>query len=70
MTTKHETITVSGLVLYCDGCGRSGPEAAYDNHDDIAEQAEMMGWTQSDEKDLCRECTVVNHRKLPKKRSA
>jgi hypothetical protein len=67
MTTKHETITVSGLVMYCDGCGKSGPEAAYDNHDDIIEQAEMMGWTQGDEKDFCDTCTAKQKKSRKKK---
>lgn len=63
MAIKHETITVSGTVLYCDGCGKRGPESAYDNAQDTFEQAEMMGWeigstTFGDavEKDLCGEC--------------
>ena len=53
MTIKHETITVSGTVLYCDGCGQRGPESAYDNIDDTMDQAEQMGWTQTqlDERD-------------------
>lgn len=54
---RHETITVSGTVLYCDGCGKRGPESAYDNVDDTMEQAEMMNWIiDSDERDLCEEC--------------
>jgi len=60
---RHETITVSGTVLYCDGCGKRGPESAYDNISDTMEQAEMMGWEIDDDKslladdrDLCEEC--------------
>lgn len=55
---RHETITVSGTVLYCDGCGKRGPESAYDNVNDTMDQAEMDGWTMDDdERDLCAECT-------------
>jgi hypothetical protein len=62
MAIKYETITVSGTVLYCDGCGARGPESAYDNINDTLEQAEMMGWETGssafgdDEKDLCVVC--------------
>lgn len=49
MPVKHETIEVSGLVMYCDGCGVRGPETAYDNHPDLEDQAEQMGWTRKDE---------------------
>jgi hypothetical protein len=55
---RHETIEVSGTVLYCDGCKKRGPESAYDNVQDTWDQAEMMGWTQTDDdRDLCVECT-------------
>ncbi len=72
MSVKHETITVSGLVMYCDGCGKSGPEAAYDNHNDIADQAEQMGWQQGDgeTKDLCDECVAKQKKLKSKKRSS
>ncbi len=59
MSIKHETITVSGTVLYCDGCGVRGPESAYDNVNDTMEQAKMDGWgtdEEDDERDLCSEC--------------
>jgi alpha-amylase/alpha-mannosidase (GH57 family) len=65
---KHETITVSGTVLYCDACRRRGPESAYDNIDDTLEQAEMMGWTLSaDDRDLCDECTEKEKDAKPSK---
>jgi hypothetical protein len=55
---KHETITVSGTVIYCDGCGKRGHESAYDNIDDTIDMAQQDGWTQSDDdRDLCDECT-------------
>lgn len=71
MSVKHETITVSGTVLYCDGCGKRGPESAYDNYDDCIEQAEMDGWTQDDEdRELCKECSdkTTPKKTTPKKR--
>jgi hypothetical protein len=69
MSVKHETITVSGLVAYCNGCGAHGPETAYDNYDDLVDQFEQMGWSQSDdgEEDFCAECTAK--REKPKKSS-
>ena len=57
---KHETITVSRTVLYCDGagCRKRGPEAAYDNADDVLDSAHRSGWTQNnDGKDLCPKCS-------------
>ena len=39
---KHETIHVSGTVLYCDACQTRGPEVAYDNVDDCLDQAEQL----------------------------
>ena len=57
MSIKHETITVSGTVLYCDGCGARGPESAYDNVADTFEMAEMDGWDVDDEDAArCPEC--------------
>jgi hypothetical protein len=59
MSIKHESITVSGTVVYCDGCGKRGPESAYDNISDTMEQAKMDGWDsdpEDDERDLCSEC--------------
>ena len=54
---KHETITVSGTVLYCDMCRKRGPQAAYDNPEDCAEQAEAMGWTTDErDRDVCDVC--------------
>ena len=58
MAVKHETITVSGTVIYCDGCGARGPESAYDNVEDCIDQMQLMGWTQDDrDRDLCKECS-------------
>jgi hypothetical protein len=59
MAVKHETITVSGTVIYCDGCGKRGPESAYDNVSDCIDQMEIMGWTQDNkrDRDLCDECS-------------
>ncbi len=59
MSIKHETITVSGTVMYCDKCGKRGPETAYDNISDTIECAEMSGWTQNDagDKDYCDVCS-------------
>ncbi|HYX21406.1 MAG TPA: hypothetical protein VFA98_11235 [Thermoanaerobaculia bacterium] len=65
---RHETITVSGTVLYCDGCGKRGPESAYDNVSDTMDQAEMMNWTMDDDDhDLCDECSKKKDKKGKKK---
>ena len=58
MGVKNETITVSGLVAYCDGCGIRGPETAYDNHDDLFEQLVMDGWEEDDGPLLCDTCVA------------
>ena len=68
MAIKHETITVSGTVMYCDGCGKRGPESAYDNFDDTIDQAQMMGWLTGDDQDLCDECRPQEGERLPKKK--
>lgn len=58
MSIKHETITVSGTVIYCDECGKRGHESAYDNVSDTIDMAQQDGWTQDDkERDLCKECS-------------
>lgn len=63
MAIKRETVTVSGLVMYCDGCGQRGPETAYDNFDDLYDQAEQMGWEPAIDAEgleagaLCDTCT-------------
>ena len=55
----NETLIVSGKVMYCDGCDERGPEAAYDNVDDVTDQADQMGWTQDDVgQDYCKTCTA------------
>lgn len=51
---KHETITIGGTVIYCDGCGLRGHQEAYDNGDDVIDSAEREGW--SLDPDLCPEC--------------
>jgi len=59
MSIKHETIEVSGTVLYCDGCGKRGPESAYDNVNDTMDMAAQDGWEtdpENDDRDLCSEC--------------
>jgi len=59
MSIKHEQIEVSGTVLYCDDCGKRGPESAYDNIDDTMDMAAQDGWgtdPENDERDLCSEC--------------
>lgn len=64
MGVKHENITVSGLVAYCDGCGKRGAETAYDNHNDLAEQMEMDGWEEDgDGKVTCDECKAKGGKK-------
>jgi hypothetical protein len=72
MTIKHETITVSGTVVYCDGCDKRGPESAYDNVNDTMEQAQMDGWEQTDDDlDLCSDCIRKGvEAKKPEKRRA
>lgn len=66
---RHETITVSGTVLYCDGCGKRGPESAYDNVSDTMDQAEMMGWKMDDDdRDLCEECAQKQEQKQEQKK--
>lgn len=64
MSIKHETIEIAGTVMYCDGCGRKGPIAAYDNPDEVIDCAQEGGWT-NDDKDLCPDCI----KKPAKKRS-
>ena len=65
MSIKHETITVSGVVIYCDECGERGHEEAYDNTNTLVEEAHRMGWTtDGDDRDLCPECS----KKKPKKK--
>jgi hypothetical protein len=66
MTTKYGMISVSGLVLYCDGCGRRGPEVPCDNRDGLAQCAEVDGWVQDGDRDLCDEC-ATKKKKAPKK---
>lgn len=57
MSIKHETITLEGTVLYCDECDARGPQAAYDNPDEVLELGETRGWTQNDDgEDLCPTC--------------
>jgi hypothetical protein len=58
MAIKHETIEVSGTVLYCDGCGTRGPESAYDNISDTIDMAQQDGWQAGgdDDRDLCPAC--------------
>lgn len=59
MSTKHQSVTVQGLCMYCDACGVAGPEVAYENHDDLHGCAEMDGWSVGDGetlKDLCPYC--------------
>lgn len=69
MGIKHETVTVGGLVAYCDGCGAHGPETAYDNHNDLAEQMEMEGWEEDgDGRITCVDC--VSKAKKPAKKTA
>ncbi len=58
MAIKHETIEVSGTVIYCDACRKRGPESAYDNISDTMDMAQQDGWTQDDnDRDLCKQCT-------------
>jgi hypothetical protein len=67
MSIKHETITISGTVLYCDGCRKRGPQAAYDDAEDCLDQAEMMKWTQDEnDRDLCDECSKPKPRSKKK----
>jgi hypothetical protein len=73
MSIKHESITVPGTVVYCDGCGKRGHESAYDNIEDTLEMAHMSGWTQNDdERDLCDDCTAEEEskKKPARKRAA
>jgi len=68
MSIKHETIEVRGTVLYCDGCGRRGPESAYDNADDVLEQADKDKWVLGDDRDLCPDCAAAEPKKRRKAR--
>ncbi|MFI5302166.1 MAG: hypothetical protein ACHREM_29085 [Polyangiales bacterium] len=48
--------------MYCDGvgCDKRGPQAAYDNPDDVIEQAEAAGWElDGGVVDLCPECRAA-----------
>jgi len=64
MPIKHENITVSGLVAYCDDCGAHGPETVYDNHNDLAEQMEMDGWEEDgDGRVTCANCKAKRVKK-------
>jgi hypothetical protein len=55
---KHESITVSGVVMYCDECGARGDEAAYDNTEEVIEMSRGSGWTTDNrERDLCPMCS-------------
>ena len=75
MSIKHETITCSGTVMYCDGCGKRGPETAYDNIEDTIDCAHMEGWENviqdgedgdlGDGHDLCPECVVKTRASKP-----
>jgi hypothetical protein len=63
---RHESVTVSGIVIYCDKCKKEGPGVAYENHDDLTECARMDGWQIGDGcdiGDLCPDC-----KPKPKKR--
>ena len=67
MSIKHETITVSGTVIYCDGCNGRGPGTAYDNIDYTIDCALRMGWTQDDnDRDLCDKCSKPKAKRAKK----
>ncbi len=56
---RHETISVSGTVLYCDLCKVRGPQAAYDNAEEVTEAAMDSGWTTDDQdRVVCPKCTA------------
>lgn len=63
MITTHETIHVTGTVIYCDKCKARGPQAAYENVEDVCDTAEHEGWQlagmgegKDADKDLCPKC--------------
>ena len=60
--TKHESVTVPGIVIYCDKCRKAGPGVAYENHDDLTECAEIDGWSVGDS-DLCSDCKPKKKRR-------
>ena len=66
MTVRHESVTVSGIVIYCDKCRKEGPGVAYENHDDLIDCATLGGWVTGDgggNPDLCPECKPKPKRK-------
>ena len=54
---RHESVTVQGIVIYCDKCKKEGPGVAYENHVDLTECAESDGWEVGDS-DLCPSCKL------------
>jgi len=59
MAIRKETIEVQGTVMYCDECGKKGPEAAYENPDEVIDAAQRGGWTQDErDRDLCPACST------------
>lgn len=70
MSIKHETITVSGNVIYCDDCGKRGPESAYDNINDTYEQADMEHWILDADHDQCPDCAAKASASVVAKRRA
>jgi hypothetical protein len=73
---RHEQISVSGTVLYCDGdeCYVKGPSTPYDDADTVIEEAAREGWHLDDEDaegtmgDLCPACVAKANLVDPEKR--
>jgi hypothetical protein len=66
MSIKRETIAIEGTVIYCDTCHKRGPQAAYDNADEVLEVADERGWGIGDT-DVCPDCLAAPARKGKKR---
>lgn len=57
---KNESITVPGVVIYCDVCNARGPQAAYAVYpEDVIIVAKRAGWKKcADGVDLCPNCAA------------
>lgn len=65
MSIKHEPMVVDCTVIVCDECGTKGPHAAYDNAEDVIDEAERLNWhvDPDAQRDLCPTCTHASGKK-------
>jgi hypothetical protein len=63
MSTKHQTIQVYGTVIYCDECGKRGPQEVGEDTEELVALAKEVGWTVDDQdRDLCPDCSRAERR--------